>query len=127
MTPKRNSRLLAIYTTPGDTGGFLRYPYIFNRQGEWIGWVTSTREVYSVHGHYVGWLNDDPRILRKPSSSYDNPRRDPPPIPQPISAPATIPLAPMMAELSFGTIDVLDESPELLPFVDTGDLRDDME
>lgn len=126
MTPN-NSRLISIYTTPGDTGGFLRYPYIYNRQGEWIGWVTSSREVYSVHGHYVGWLSDDPRILRKPSSSYKNPRLKPPASPEPMFTPATVPLAPMMAELSIGTIDVLDESPDLLPSVDSGDLREDMD
>jgi len=33
----------------------------------------------------------------------------------------------MMAELPIGTIDVLDERPELLPSVDFGDLRDDMD
>ena len=59
------TRIIAIFTTRGDVGGFLSYPYIFNRDGEWIGWVNEQKQVYSVHGHYAGWLSSDPRILRK--------------------------------------------------------------
>jgi hypothetical protein len=119
--------LISIYTTRGDVGGFLNYPYLHNRQGEWIGWVTPERRVYSVHGHYVGYLSDDPRILRKLSSGYHRPRLSPPPPPPRLTSPASVPLAPMMPELPIGTIDVLDERPELLPSVDFGDLRDDMD
>lgn len=121
------TRLIAIYITQGDVGGFLVYPYIYNRQGEWIGWVTPERQVYSVHGHYVGYLSDDPRILRKQSSGYLKPRRSPPPIPQPITPPATLPLAPMMPELPVGISDVLEDLPEMMPAVDFGDLKDDMD
>jgi hypothetical protein len=123
----RNTRLIAIYTTMGDVGGFLRYPYIFNRQGEWIGWVTPDREVYSVHGHYVGWLNDDPRVLRKVSSDHHKPQYVPPNPPEKIAPPASVPLAPMMAELTHGVVDVLDDAPHLMPSVDFGDLREDMD
>lgn len=123
----KNTRLIAIYTTRGDVGGFLRYPYIFNRQGEWIGWVTPEREVYSVHGHYVGWLNDDPRILRKISSDHHKPRYVPPDPPEKIPPPASVPLAPMMAELTHGVVDVLDDAFQLMPPVDFGDLREDMD
>jgi hypothetical protein len=120
-------RLIAIYTTPGDVAAFLRYPYIFNRQGEWIGWVTAQRQVYSVHGHYVGHLSDEPRILRKQSSGYLKPRLQPPPNPGRISPPATTRLAPMMPEVPIGMFDVLEERPDLLPSVDFGDLREDMD
>jgi hypothetical protein len=122
-----NNRLIPIYTSRGEVGALLAYPYIFNRQGEWIGWVTPERSVYSVHGHYVGFLNDDPRILRKPSSTFARPRQMPPSRPEPITPPAHFPLAPMMAEVYIGTIDVLEEEPHLLPAVDFGDLRDDMD
>jgi len=121
------TRLIAIYTTQGDVGGFLLYPYIYNRQGEWIGWVTPQRQVYSVYGHYVGYLSDDPRILRKQSSGYLKPRLSPPPIPRPITPPARLPLAPMMPELPVGINDVLEDQPEMLPAVDFGDLKDDMD
>lgn len=121
------TRLIAIYTTHGDVAGFLKYPYIFNRQGEWVGWVTAERDVYSVHGHYVGWLTDDPRIVRKLSSGLLKPRLTPPTEPMPISPPATLALAPLMSELPSGSFDVFEESPELLPAVDFGDLKDDMD
>ena len=120
-------RLIAIYTTRGDVGAFLNYPYIHNRQGEWIGWVNAERQVYSVHGHYVGWLSNDPRILRKQSSGYLKPRQDPPPPPNPLIPPAIVPLAPMMPELPIGVNDVLVDLLDLLPAVDFGDLREDMD
>ncbi len=120
--------LIPIYTTRGDAEAFLAYPYIFNRLGEWIGWVTPGRQVYSVHGHYVGWLSDDPRILRKRSSGYLKARLTPPTAPSgKIRPPAHVALPPLMPEMAIGTFDVLDESPELMPAVDFGDLRDDMD
>lgn len=123
----RKLNIIPIYTTHGDVGALLHYPYIFNRQGEWIGWVTSDRLVYSVHGHYVGFLTNDPRILRKESSGYLRPRLDPPDSPDHIRIPANFPLAPMMSELTIGTYDVLDDAPDLLPSIDFGDLREDMD
>ena len=122
----RKPRLIPIYSTPGDLGAFLAYPYLYNRQGEWVGWVTPKRDVYSVLGIYIGELTDDPRILRKRSYDFSMPRVEPPP-PQPrISVPATVPLPPMMSELSFSMIDVLDEEPERLSTVDFDELREDM-
>jgi hypothetical protein len=125
MSP--SDTLVPIYTSRGDPAAFLAYPYIYDRSGEWIGWVTSDHLVYSVHGHYVGWLTKEPRILRKRSESFDKPRRTPPLYPVKIYPPATIPLAPLMAELSLGVIDVLDEEPDLLPSLDFGELREDLE
>ena len=120
-------RIIPVYTTRGDLGAYLVYPYILNRTGEWIGWVTPERLVYSVHGHYVGYLDNGPRILRKVSDSFDRPKRSPPQPPQRITLPVTVPLAPLMPELTFGIVDVLEESPELLPSVDFGELREDMD
>ena len=121
------NRPISIYKSGGEVGGFLKYPYIFNRDGEWIGWVTSDQQVYSVHGHYVGWLTNEPRILRKQSSGYLKPRLAPPTEPERIKLPARVPLAPMMSELPIGTYDVLEEGPELLPPKDFGDLREDLD
>ena len=122
-----NVRLVPIYVSRGEVGGFLKFPYLFNRDGDWIGWVTDDRQVYSVHGHYVGWLTNDARIIRKQSSGYLKPRLSPPPEPERIKLPANLPLAPMMSELPVGSFDVLEEKPDLLPPKDFGDLRDDMD
>jgi hypothetical protein len=118
--------LVPIYTTKGDVGAFLSYPYIFDRMGEWIGWVTPDRQVFSVQGSHVGWLTNEPRVLRKVSADFMS-RKVPPPVPPHINIPATVPLAPMMAELTYGIIDVLDDSPELLPSIDFGEQREDMD
>lgn len=119
--------LIPIYTSKGDPEAFLEYPHIFNRNGDWIGWVTSKREVYSVLGHYVGYLSNDPRILRKRATSTLRPRLKRPPIPPKANPPATIPLAPMMRELTQGTIDVLLDEPERLHPLDAGELREDLD
>jgi hypothetical protein len=120
-------KIVPIYTTRGDTGGYLVFPYIFNSQGEWIGWVEPNRNVYSVHGHYAGYLTLEPRILRKRELAGHPVRRRPPPAPPSIRAPARTPLAPHMQELMMGDMDVLDEAPDLLPPVDYGELKDDAE
>jgi len=120
-------RLIPVYTTRGDVGAFLVYPYLFNRQGEWIGWVAQDRKVYSVYGHFVGRMSSEPRILRKPSRAFDQPKNQPPARPGKITVPATVPLAPMMSDLPMGEIDVLDDAPELLPTTDAGELREDMD
>jgi hypothetical protein len=107
---------------------YLVYPYIYNKQGEWIGWINPERIVFSVHGHYVGWLADGPRILRKLAEGYGHNKisiQFPEEIK--INPPAHMPLAPLMPELIFGTVDVLQEQPELLPPVDFGELREDMD
>lgn len=120
-------KLIPIYTTPGDLGAFLAYPYLYNPQGEWVGFVTPKRDVYSVLGHYVGVLSKDARILRKRSYDFSMPRIEPPP-PQPrITVPATVPLAPLMAELPYTMIDVLDDEPERLSTIDFDELREDMD
>jgi hypothetical protein len=120
-------KIIPIYTTKGDLGGFLGYPYIFNSQGEWIGWVTTDRTVYSVIGVYVGWLTLEPRILRKQSEGYGRPRLNPPPQPPVFRSPVTVPLAPLMAELPSSTIDVLDEEPGLMPCLDFGLLSEELD
>jgi hypothetical protein len=120
-------KLIPIYTTSGDLGAFMAYPYIYNVMGEWIGFITAEKEVYSVLGHFVGDLADGPRILRKRTYSFDKPRLEPPPHPKRIVAPATVPLAPMMAEVPFSLIDVLEDEPERLSTVDAGELREDMD
>ncbi len=122
------SRPIPIYTTRGDYEAFLVYPMIYNLNGEAIGFVTPQREVYSIRGEYVGTLTNDPRILRKRTYDYSKQRISVPTgYPLKRVAPPSAPLPPMMAELSFDTIDVLDEYPELLPTADAGEFRPDMD
>lgn len=125
---KRNSkRPIPIYSTPGDWVAIMVFPHIFNTIGEWIGWITKDRQVFDVDGIYVGWLTSDPRILRKRVYEKMMPRRTPPPFPGRVRPPATVPLPPMMAELPFSIVDVMEEEPERLHTTDAGELRDDMD
>jgi hypothetical protein len=119
--------LIPIYTTKGDAEAFLLYPYLFNRSGDWIGFVTPGREVYSVLGDYVGTLTNDPRIVGKRTTSTFEPRLKPPPTPQRVSLPATIPLPRMMAELSYSLIDILLDAPDRLHTIDSGESRQDLD
>lgn len=121
------TRPIPIYTTPGDFEAFMIYPMLYNLRGEWIGWVTQEREVYSIHGEYVGWISKDPRILRKRTYDFEKPKKRPPASPPKMVAPSRAPLAPMMAELSFDTIDVLYEEPNRLHAMDGGEFRPDMD
>ena len=120
-------RIIPIYNSKGEVDAILVYPYLFNLSGEWIGWVTAQREVYSVMGHYVGFLTNDPRIVRYRSDDEYKPRLKPPPHPGRVIIPATLPLAPLMKELSNSLVDVLSEEPERLHTIDSGELREDLD
>jgi hypothetical protein len=121
------TKMVPIYTSRGDTGAILVFPYIFNLSGEWIGWVGDDRIVFSVHGLYVGRLTDDPRIIRKREWGYGRERRTSPEPPERIRPPAYWPLAPQLPEIPTFMMDVLEDYPELMPSADFGDLRDDMD
>lgn len=123
---QQQSRIIPVYTSQGDAEAFLQYPHLFNRLGEWIGWVTPQREVYSVMGYFVGTLTSDPRIVRK-RSEEEKPRQPTPRPPKRITTPAQVPLAPMMQELTHSLIDVLSEEPERLHTLDSGEMREDMD
>ena len=123
-----SEKLIPIYTSKGDAESFLAYPYLFSRSGEWIGFVTPQREVYSVFGEYVGTLTNDPRIVRKRAMETLPPRLKPPQQPQKVYPPASIPLAPMMSDLSHSDIDILLDEPERLHTLDGGgEFREDMD
>lgn len=118
---------IPIYTTAGDWGALMLFPYIYNTVGEWIGWVTPDKQVYNVQGVYVGWMTSDPRILRRRIMEGKLKRKSPPPPPEQIRPPATVPLPPMMSELPFEIMDVLDEEHPLLTTADHGEFRQDMD
>jgi len=120
--------IIPIYTTRGDVEAFLVYPHLYNRLGEWVGFVQPNREVYSVLGYYVGELSNDKRILRKRSMDETKDRVKPPPAPaHRLISPATTPLPPMMAELPHSVIDILEGMPELLHPLGSGELQEDLD
>jgi hypothetical protein len=121
------NRTIPLYSSRGDAEAFLVYPYIYNRLGEWIGWATPQKEVYSVLGIYVGYICKDQRILRERFLRTPKPNIQSPQAPTRVMPPATIPLAPMMSELMYSTIDVLLDEPERLHTLDFGDYREDMD
>lgn len=127
LTAQPQQRIIPIYSSRGEAEAFLVFPHLFNRSGEWIGWVTPKREVYSVLGHYVGVLTDDTRIVRKRAEDENKPLIKPPAYPGRIITPATVPLAPMMKDLTLSLVDVLLEEPERLHTRDSGELRDDLD
>ena len=121
-------RIIPIYASNGEAEAFLKFPFLFNRSGEWIGWITPQRDVYSVMGYHVGQLTDDPRIVRKRAADGFKPRLKPPPRPPArIATPASVPLAKMMPDLTHSLIDVLSDEPERLHTLDSGELREDMD
>lgn len=125
MTQQRS--LIPIYNTNGDAEAFLLYPYLFNRTGDWIGFVTPNRDVYSVLGEFVGTLTNDPRIVGKRAIDEIKPRINPPPTPNRVQPPNNVPLAPMMPDLSYSLVDILLDSPEKLHTLDSGESRPDMD
>ena len=120
-------RIIPIYSSRGEVEAFLVFPYLFNRSGEWIGWVNAQREVYSVMGYFVGSLTNDPRIVRKRADDELRPHLQVTPPPGRLNIPATLPLAPLMSDLPHSLVDVLVEEPERLHTIDSGDLREDMD
>ena len=120
-------KLIPLYTSKGDVEAFLAYPYIFNRTGDWIGFITPQKEIYSVIGFYVGYLTDDKRIIGRRVTNTLRPRLKPPPPPGKVYPPATVPLAPMMRELTHSQVDVLLDYPERLHTLDSGEFREDMD
>ena len=118
---------IPVYSSKGDTDAYLVYPYLYDSRGEWIGFVTRERDVYSVYGQYVGWLSDDPRVLRKRTYSFNKPKITPPPNPGRLSVPALGPLAPMMPELTYDVVDILLDEPDKLPSLDSGEYKADLD
>lgn len=123
----KHKNIIPIYTSKGDADAFLCFPNLYNRLGEWIGWVTIDQQIYSVLGYFVGELSNEPRILRRRVTTTQKMRLSPPPPPPKIIIPPTIPLAPLMGELRFGIMDVLLEEPERLHTIDTGEFQEDIE
>ena len=120
-------KIIPLYHSRGEIAAYLQYPHLYNPVGEWIGFCTAEREVFSVLGNYVGYVSEDHRILRQRSLSSSARQLAPPPDPPKLSPPANVPLAPLMRELTHSTVDVMLEEPHRLHTLDMGELRPDME
>lgn len=108
-------KTLPVFTTMGDYAAFLVYPYIFNLENGWIGFVSPDQDVYNIDGEYVGYMTDDPRILRKRSQASAKPNFPvPPPPPSKLKGPSSIGISPMMSDLGLDIDDVLQDEPERL-------------
>jgi hypothetical protein len=115
-----------IFDSRGDWHATKFGEYLYSSRGEYIGWVEGTaNDVFKRDGEWIGRLSKDGRILRKRSERRRelNPslRKEPT---KPKLPPRT-PLPPMMSDLDFGTVDVLDEEPDI--FKRVSDLRPDMD
>jgi hypothetical protein len=113
-----------IYTSHGDWVAMLVGRYIYSREGHWIGWVDADSQVFSVHGDYVGWLARDFRILCHRDTTPLLTRRQPPPPPPKQEMPLNVPLAPLMAELTYDTIDLFEEAAHRLDPFDMDQVQD---
>ena len=120
------NNIVPIYTSLGDAAAFLQYPFLYNYAGEWIGFVNAQREVYSVLGDYVGRLTSDPRIIRS-RSAEGKPRQKPPAPPARLRISSAIPLPKLMGDLTNESIDVLQDEPERLHTLDSGEMRQDLD
>lgn len=105
------TKLIPIYTSSGDCLAYLSYPYIFDVNGDWIAFVIENRSVYSNGGDYLGWITDDPRIVRTISSDGLKGRIEPPPSPDKKIIAETTVFAPLMSDLPNSQIDVLQDEP----------------
>jgi hypothetical protein len=127
MSGKTVPAPMIIYTSRGDWGAFLVYPYLYNPIGEWIGWANSKREVFNLDGAFIGSISNDQRILRKRVLDKPPPKHPLPKLPEKHRIPASIPLPPQMAELPFDMIDILEDMPDLLHTMDAGEFKPDVD
>jgi hypothetical protein len=113
-----------IYTTHGEWVAMLVGRYMYSREGDWIGFVDAQSQVYSVLGEYAGWLSRDFRVLRRRYTTPLVPKREPPPRPPKMEMPLSTPFPPMMADLSYDTIDLFEEAPQRLDPHDMDQFQD---
>ena len=101
---------------------------LYDTRGSWVGYLSKTGQVFSVTGKYVGWLSKDFRILRKKVQNQTMPLHPPPAPPTlKVRLPPHVALAPLMADLPFDTLDVMQEEPERLHTLDDDPDAKDMD
>jgi hypothetical protein len=113
-----------IYTSHGDWVAMLVGRYLYNTRGDWIGWIDPDSQVFSARGEYAGWLTKDFRVLARRDKTTDMLKREPPPPPPAIKLPVSVPLPPLMAELTYDTVDLFEERPQKLDPLDMDQVQD---
>src|SRR5258706_3811756 len=100
-------------------------PYIYDTRGECIGFLEG-QDVYTFDGEWVGGLIKDGRITRKRAGKKKPLHPNPPPKlkVKPSNLPARAPLPPQTGDLSYDTVDVMEEDPEI--FKRLSDRRKDL-
>ncbi len=116
--------MVPIYRSDGEWAAVYHQGHVFSVDGDWLGFVVG-QELYSPVGVYVGYLSHDHRLLRRRVLAEEPPRRQPPPKPDTPRLPASVPLAPMLSELPFHTIDMFIEHPNQFRYI--SGTRPDME
>jgi hypothetical protein len=113
-----------IWTTAGDWIATRIDNYMWDNTKSWVAWLDGN-DVYTTDGEWIGTLSRDSRILRQRAATRKPLRTDIPPAPPKPDLPARPPLPPMFSELTYSTIDVLEEEPNI--FKRISDMRPDME
>jgi hypothetical protein len=125
MPDKPAEKPVFIFDTRGEWYATKLGTYIFSSRGEYVAFVEG-EDVYRRDGEWLGRLSKDGRILRKRSERRNELHKNRPPEPaKPEKLPARAPLPPMMAELNYSMVDVLDEDPDI--FKKMSELRPDMD
>lgn len=123
ITPEVEQIVKPIYATNGEWVALLQEGYLYDTLGEYIAWLDG-KDVYTRDGMYAGFLSDNRRILRERIRRQRTLRATPPAPPR-IRPPATVPLAPLFAELPWSLVDIFEEEPEIFRYV--SELRPDWE
>jgi len=116
--------MVPIYRSDGEWIAVYHDGHLFNVDRDWIGFVVG-ENVFDTAGSYLGFLNDDMRLLRRYSIQDAPPRRVPPARPEAPEMPAGMRLPPIFKPIPSFLVDVFEEFPER--FTGIADTRDDME
>lgn len=126
MSTQTPDKPVFIYDTHGDWQATKIGSFVFSPRGEYVAYVDEQREVYKRDGEWIGRLSKDGRIVRKRTELRRELHPDPPaPPPRPDRLPPRAPLPPLMAELTYSVVDVLEEDPDI--FRRISDLRPDLD
>ncbi len=118
-------KAVPVYTTRGDWAAMLVNDYfLYSPAGDWIGFLDLEKRVFNVRGEYAGWLSADNRVLRKRDNTNPLARIKGPPVQPQLKFAPSMALPPMMAELAYDTIDVLEDMPEQLDPYDMDHVQD---
>lgn len=123
MSEKPAEKPVFVFDTHGDWHATKIGTALYSSRGEYVAYLEG-EDVYKRDGEWIGRLSKDGRILRKRAERRRELQTPPPAPTKPDKLPARPPLPPMMAELDFSTIDVLDEDPDIFKHV--SDLRPDL-